>query len=131
MLLGSLTAFFTLLRRSNIFYAKSSRSYLKMRDLISPDDETALRVKQLKTGKHKGSEIMLPLPRVTAQPFCPASALRSLTSGKARDINAPLFSYLNHDKQRVPLLANKFLTLLRAVLNAAGYDMARFSCHSF
>ena len=126
-----LTAFFTLLRKSNLFFSTASVTYLQQQDLTFRNGAAHLRVRRIKNSKFKNSDVVIPLPPTTSHPLCPTSALVQLSKTFSRNPRDPLFSYTNSMGERVALTATSFVAILRAIFRNSNLDTKLISCHSF
>ena len=126
-----MTAFFTLLRKSNLFFSGGSATYLQQQDLTFCSGAAYLRVKRIKTSKFKNGEVVLPLPHLSSHPLCPTSALLHLSKTFSHNPRDPLFSYTSPLGHRIPLSASAFVNILRQILHGSDLETKLISCHSF
>ena len=125
-----LTAFFTLLRRSNLFFAKSN-TYLKVKSVVKEKELFYLAATQIKTNRFEPVAVNLPLPLIPNSPLCPTAALIRQLALIHNYPEAPLFSYAGKSGNAKPLTAAKFTKYLRLILSLSDYDSPRYSVHSF
>ena len=91
-----LTAFFSLLRRSNLFFAKNQKSFLKVRNFICKDGQYYLSAKQIKTTKFKAGTVELPVSLITGSQLCPTATLQAQVKLMLGHEDEPLFAYKSH-----------------------------------
>ena len=125
-----LVAFFTLLRKSNLFREAGNNRYLRRSDFLIQGSSAYLRIQQLKTVQFKSAHTLLPLPQAGNHQFCPVSAIILLLQNTRSSSHDPLFSYMS-GAEVVPLSARAFVRWLREVLAKAFLPTKAISCHSF
>ena len=129
------TAFFTLLRKSNIV-PPSPAQFDPLRHPIRGDlhltpKGIALTVKRSKTNQYQERAPQLPIPYLKDHPLCPTSALLAVLALKS-DLppSAPLFAYPTH-QGLFPLTQSVFTRTLHKLLLAIGIPADEYGSHSF
>lgn len=126
-----LVAFFTLLRAGNLFKSENSSTALRVKDLTESSIGYTALVKVLKTAKHRGEKLTLPIPKLTHSPdFCPVRAISRMIKSVGHRSSAPLFSYKTDAGSTHPTV-EKFNNILKITLRHAGFSTKLFSAHSF
>ncbi len=67
-----LTAFFSFLRKSNLFIDGHNSAYLKRQDVTFQTRGAVLRVTHTKTIQNNERQLVLPLPHIEGSPLCPS-----------------------------------------------------------
>lgn len=125
-------AFFSFLRKSNLFPGKDSQGHFLTRgDAQFTFEGVVLHVKSSKTIQFKNRVVQIPLARAPNTVLCPAQAtllVHKLTSGVLTD---PLFRYMSKAGQVCTLTYSQFLGLLKNKLCALGFNPNHYAGHSF
>ena len=126
-----LVAFFTLLRRSNLFSCKAKNCNLKIKDIVIVEDQLYVRAQQIKTNKFEPISVNLPLPLIQGSPLCPTSTIKKQLAAMPGRSNASLFAYQSKSGKIKPLTASRFTKYLRLVLSESNCPSLQYSIHSF
>lgn len=126
-----LIAFFTLLRRSNLFPAKNNKSFLTVGNVIKKDNLYYVAAKQIKTTKFEACKVNLPLPLIPGSNLCPTSAIKRQLASLHSHAAASLFAYISQSGRIKPLTASRFTKYLRKILSMSNYPAQSYSAHSF
>jgi hypothetical protein len=129
-----LLLFFTLLRRSNIFWAKGNTSSLKRSDVRVENKDVTLHVCSIKNTRFQGVRYTLPLPRIPDSILCPTRAVLALQKVNAKlPGSAPLLSTHSHTRNvtAVPLDARVFTDTLQSLLKLSFTSVGAYTIHSF
>ena len=125
-------AFFSLLRRSNLFRSPHNVKYLRVADVEVTTARLLIRVAQLKTDRFAESHFHLTVDALPGSSLCPVAAVRDLLAfTKHKHSTDPLFSYEDINGRQRYLDPNLFTRFLREVLSSTGMNTALFSIHSF
>lgn len=134
-------AFFSWLRRSNLFYARGEQGeasergeqkrYLLGKSMAVTKSGVILSVFTIKTNKFKGEKIELPLQKISKSVSCPKRAVLSLQRQAGYSSTCPLLSYPNEAGESIPMTGALFKVYLKNILSKMGYDPSKHSIHSF
>lgn len=126
-----LVAFFSLLRKSNLFAGSPrSVSHLRVDDVTYKRTSVDLRVRVIKTSRFLNTEIQLPLVELKDNPLCPVKIIKTLLQTPGMTPESSLFSYVQNGVL-VPLNAERFVYWLRQSLRLTDLVAENFSIHSF
>ena len=130
-----LTAFFTLLRRSNLLPSSANTFNACLhpcrRDLRLLKRGFALIVKSTKTIQFSERQLQLPIPCIPDHPLCPASAIIAILCLKPElPPCAPLFAYPTMHGMQV-LTQHTFTQRLQTHLKRVGLEPSLYGTHSF
>lgn len=127
-----LVAFFSFLRKSNLFFEGKAGSshYLRLADLTFLPLGVVLNVRSSKTNQFASRRVEVPLPRIPQSVFCPAQACLLLCKMYRRPPHAPLFQF-QEAEGLCTLTYSRFLTQLKRLLRVVGIDPSQYAGHSF
>ena len=145
---AALTAFYCLLRKSNVCVPSARPLSAAMRSKASPalqlgslvstrqGQDWWLILTETKTIQNCERVLRLPLPLIPGSPLCPRAALQRFFANTRTRPTHPLSHYLFGWRGAapgswVPLTHASFVGRLKSLLVAAGYDPSRFAGHSF
>jgi hypothetical protein len=129
---GCLLLFYSMLRRSNLFFDRGHKSHLTRADVKPSSQGTMLNVKSIKNTRFENVRFDVYLPRVSNSPLCPSRALGDLlktTAGAPQ--STPILSFVGSHKTVIPLDATDFTRIFRSRLGRNGFPGKDFSIHSF
>ncbi|XP_069109619.1 integrase/recombinase xerD homolog [Argopecten irradians] len=130
-----LTAFFSFFRKSNLLVdsinSYDSSKHLSRHHITFSPEGARVTVTWSKTIQYQERVLCIPLPRIPNSPLCPSQALLLVTR-LCPSIHAetPMFTY-HRGKHVKAITYSRFLTRLKHVLIAAGYDCNKYAGHSF
>ena len=130
-----ITAFFTLLRKSNIV-PSSPALFDPLRhptraDISLERRGLSLTIKSTKTIQFRERELKVPIPYLPGHPLCPTTAIVAVLSLQGpTPASAPLFSFPTPQGLRL-LTQYSFTSRLKSLLHDIGVDQAQYGSHSF
>ena len=131
-----LVGFFSFFRKSNLL-VESHVLFDPKRHLCASDVEftaegAILTVRWSKVIQFRERVLHIPLPKIIDSPFCPSTALLSLTlDNPARTLTVPLFRYHLAGALEIPLTQKLFTEKLHKCLTSLGIQPEKYSGHSF
>lgn len=130
-----LVAFFSFLRKSNLFPPSTSTfnpmQHLSRSDIVFSKSGCVLNIRGTKTIQFRERMLCIPLPVVANSPLCPAKMLLlNFKMVPAVTTPSPAFLFLRGGNTHV-LTYSIFLKMLQTFLKRLGYDCKKYSGHSF
>ena len=125
-----LLAFFSFLRKSNLFFDKSNPAYLKRHDVSFLEQGATLKIQRTKTIQHGERPLVVPIPHIAGSPLCPSAALLLVYRMVAAPVQAPLLAYPTPTGPRA-LSYRTFVNHLKFVLSSLGVDPSQYAGHYF
>lgn len=127
-----LIAFFSFLRKSNLFCGHSSHpnAFLRRKDVTFLKQGATLHIRHSKTIQYGDRVLLIPIPHIPRSYLCPTTTLLLAYKSVAAPPDAPLLSYPTPGGPKT-LSYQTFISRLKAVLTHLGFDASEYAGHSF